>query len=121
MKKPKNVKLESGGGKTRIAETHDFVTDADDLLYYWIAINGPSAAMTPIPFPDSVVCSPRPEVLVGIRDHAEAKRVQRLLLTAPIDEARREVERLEHSRDVVFRRVDSPQGPGASTEWSVGG
>jgi hypothetical protein len=67
---------------------------AGSQWYYWITINGTSAAMSPISLPITVKCSPTPQVLIGFDDQGEAMTTRRILLTAPIPEARELLTRL---------------------------
>jgi hypothetical protein len=96
-------------------------TEQDSKMYYWIAVNGASAAMSPVPLPKSVKCSPTPQVLIGIEDQAEARKVQKTLLTAPIPEVREQIETLRTRKDVVYRKMDFPQMPSEATSWDVRG
>ncbi len=78
-----------------------FVKDvAANQAYYWIAINGPSAALSPIPAPLArLSVSPVPEQLIGLPTLEEASEVQQACLNAPIEE----VDKLMRER---FQRAD---------------
>jgi hypothetical protein len=89
--------------------------------YYWIAINGASAALSPYPLPTKVKCTPTPQVLIGIEDGAEARKIQRILLTAPLPTVRQQIETLRKRTDVVYRKMDFPQRPSEVTSWCIRG
>jgi hypothetical protein len=89
--------------------------------YHWIAVNGASAALSPFPLPTKVKCTPTPQVLIGIEDGAEARKIQRVLLTAPLPTVRQQIETLRKRTDVVYRRMDFPQRPSEFMSWSVQG
>lgn len=55
--------------------------------HWWLAINGPSVAASPIPMEsDSFCVKPTPEYLIGYSTRSEQLATQRFLLTAPINE-----------------------------------
>jgi hypothetical protein len=61
-------------------------TEAQTELYYWIAINGASAAMSPMAMPKTVKVIPTPQHLIGFSDYEMAKAAQHILLTAPVSQ-----------------------------------
>ena len=60
----------------------------DDKDRYWIALNGPSCAMSSIPMCNPLL-TPTPEQMLGFPTHEEAKRAQRICLEAPMKEVRK--------------------------------
>lgn len=88
-------------------------------LYYWLAANGASCAMSSQPLPLTVKVQPRPEALIGIEDEKEAREAQTVLLTAPLPEVRSTIEKLKRNPSVIFRKVDFPQRPSSTTLWMI--
>jgi hypothetical protein len=94
---------------------------ANETNYFWIAVNGASAALSPYPLPTKVKCTPRPQVLIGIEDGAEARAIQRVLLTAPLPQVKEQIETLRKRKDIIYRQMDFPQRPSEFMAWSVQG
>lgn len=85
--------------------------ESQQQLYYWIAINGPSCAASPIPFPGSIRVSPRPHILIGFKTRQDAASAQRLVLTSRIGRIRKFLAKCRVRNDVVYRKLDSPEKP----------
>jgi len=94
--------------------------DTSERLLYWVAINGASAGMTPIPLPVTVMCTPTPELLIGLPTFERAERLQSLLLNAPLKIVRKEIEAQRNSKDAVIISPahPQPQTRGATT-WTA--
>jgi hypothetical protein len=89
-------------------------------MLYWIAVNGASAAMASYPLPMTVKCIPVPELLIGFGNQKQARAFQNILLTAPLQIARKELNSLRRHRDAVFIQPDNPEPPTkAVTVWLV--
>lgn len=55
--------------------------------FWWVAINGPSAALCGFPArPSEILCSPRPGQLIGFPTMREAREAQKFMLEAPVAE-----------------------------------
>jgi hypothetical protein len=59
----------------------------DDGSRYWIAINGASCAIAPMPMRNPIV-TPRPQQLLGFASLEEAEHAQKVCLTYPMDKVR---------------------------------
>jgi hypothetical protein len=55
-------------------------------MYYWIAINGASDIMSPVPMPATLAVKPVPQRLLGFDSAEEAAEIQQFLLAASIPE-----------------------------------
>jgi hypothetical protein len=60
-----------------------------EKTYWWLAINGSSCAVSPMPLPDTVVVRPQPHTLLGYQTQAEQLKDQQFFLTASIEEIAR--------------------------------
>jgi hypothetical protein len=90
----------------------------EQQLYWWIAINGASAAMSPMPMPQTLRVVPTPQQLIGFENYKAAKVFQTTLLTAPIPEVKRELMALRVTGDAVFINPDNPAPPTkGATMW----
>lgn len=95
-------------------------------LYYWVAANGASAAMSSIPLPVTLEVSPVPEQLFGFRDFVEARQFQQFLLTAPMPRIkwmlRVEMPMAISSGHIKYIRPPNPERPSrAGTMWACSG
>ncbi len=83
-------------------------------MYYWIAINGGSCAMSPTVLPPTLKVIPTPEQLIGFPTREEAEAAQTQCLNAPINEVRKFLEGLAGrvGRDIA---VIQPTNPGPPT------
>ena len=79
--------------------------------YYWIAVNGASAAMTPYPLPRTVRCIPTPQLLIGFKRLNHAKTFQSIALNAPLPIVRKELKLLKKHRDAVLIEPNNPEPP----------
>jgi hypothetical protein len=77
---------------------------------YWIAINGTSCAMSPLPMRNPLL-TPTPEQMLGFPTHEEAARAQRICLQAPMDEVQRFLESLRPDVESGRIRVIQPEHP----------
>ena len=88
---------------------------------YWIAINGPTCAISALPLCQPLV-TPTPQQLLGFPTYEEAYEAQQVCLTAPMDKVRQFLAGL--SPDVRKGRVrviqpSHPQSPtGDVTMWT---
>jgi hypothetical protein len=88
--------------------------------WYWVAINGDSAAMAPYPLPITVNCTPTPQLLIGLKTFIEAKTLQSLLLPAPMKVARKELGAIRRNPEAVCIVPENPEPPTrGATFWSV--
>ncbi len=90
--------------------------------FWWLAINGASCAACFIDVEiDRVEVSPMPEQLVGFRNQEEQLRIQRFMLSAPIEEVGRYVKSLPSRIDageVGYLRPTHPEPPtSGETAW----
>lgn len=82
--------------------------------YYWIAINGPSVAMSSLPLPTTVEVRPVPQVLLGFDSAEEASEALHFFLTASIPECKkrlRELARRAKRGEIVNIEPDNPEPP----------
>ncbi len=97
---------------------------SDDDVFFWLAINQSSAAACPMAMPLNIQVSPTPETLLGFRTRKEQMDVQKLLLTAPIEQVRRFMQdslpKMVQSGEVVCIKPEKPQKPSDQTIWSLG-
>jgi hypothetical protein len=94
-------------------------------LYYWVAINGASAAVSSLPMPITVEVSPRPEGLIGYRTKEEQLERQKFFLTAPIKEVndymKFELGKEVARNEVVVIQPEKPERPTkGATFWFSG-
>lgn len=80
---------------------------------YWIAINGPSAAITAVPCPLShLTVSPTPETLLGYTTFGEQHHRQTFFLTAPMEHVEAYMEQLgKTTQPIKARTFTRPNGP----------
>lgn len=100
----------------------------DDLpsLMWWVAINGPSAAVSPMPLPRPPLLqvTPRPEQLIGYPTQERQLEAQDLLLNASMEEVesymREMVPKLIREGEIRYYRIETsdPHTPGI-TAWRV--
>jgi hypothetical protein len=88
---------------------------------YWIAINGPSCAISVIPLRKPKV-TPTPEQLFGFPNFEDAEKAQRIFLTDPVKTIHRFLRKLgadiEAGR-VLYIRPEHPQPPTkGATAWT---
>jgi len=90
---------------------------------YWIAVNGASVAASSIPLPGTVTVCPTPELLVGFNSRDEQLRIQRFLLSAPIEDANECVTNLlgrAKAGEVVVITPPNPEPPTRDqTVWTA--
>ncbi|MET4034931.1 MULTISPECIES: hypothetical protein [unclassified Bradyrhizobium] len=87
---------------------------------YWIAINGPSCALSPLPLRNPLL-TPTPEQMLGFPTSEEAERAQRICLESPMDEVVRFLETLRPDVDSGRIRViqpEHPQPPASQSIWT---
>jgi hypothetical protein len=77
---------------------------------YWIALNGPSCAMSSIPMRNPLL-TPTPQQMFGFPTHEEAKQAQHICLEAPIKEVRRFLADLAPDVKTGRIRVIHPKHP----------
>jgi hypothetical protein len=90
--------------------------------FWWIAINGPTCAMSfmPLRYPTVV---PTPEQMLGFPTREEAQHAQHVCLTAPMDEVKRFLTSLAPDVKVGRIKVIQPEHPqlpvgrGEQTVW----
>lgn len=97
---------------------------SEKKLYYWIAINGASCALssTPMPPPPKLQVIPKPEVLIGFPTLDEAVKVQGICLGDSIPNVERCLKELNKREDVcrvAYNDADAPTR--GQTLWSVAG
>ena len=99
-------------------------TKTKSEYYYWIAVNGPSVAISSLPLPTTVCVSPTPELLIGFTDYDEAAKIQQFLLTAKIENVQKYMQTLPDKLKLnQIQHVIRPQKPepcSYSTVWSAG-
>lgn len=86
---------------------------------YWLAINGASAAVSPIPF-EKVAVRPKPQMLIGYVTRDEQLDAQRLLLNAPMDEVNAYMAKLKTLAEdgvVTVETFSKPKPPTSTTQW----
>lgn len=81
--------------------------------YWWIAINGASAAASSLPMTCNLTVSPVPSELWGFGSHEDARQIQKFVLTAPIPEVERYVrgERGDLPPPAVILFTANPEPP----------
>jgi len=98
------------------------MTKTKTARYYWLAINGPSVAISSIPLSTKVSVSPRPELLIGFNDFSEAKKIQHFLLTAKIRNVNKYIhtlpEKLESNEVQCVIHPEMPEPCSYTTNWS---
>jgi hypothetical protein len=77
---------------------------------YWIALNGPSCAMSSMPMRNPLL-TPTPEQMFGFPTHEEAKQAQRICLEAPVKEVRKFLAGLAPDVKIGRIRVIQPKHP----------
>lgn len=89
--------------------------------YYWIAVNGASAAASPLPLGDNPTVSPTPEQLIGFTTQQEQLAVQKKLLTAPIEEVTAYMTQTLRAKcakgEIRYIRPANPEPPTELTMW----
>lgn len=94
----------------------------NDKKWYWIAINGPSVALCPVPV-STILAHPTPQQLIGFASLEEAQQAQTFLLTAPINEVKAKMQEWAERinvKEMAYHRPASPQPPThGPTEWSM--
>jgi hypothetical protein len=94
------------------------MTKENGKQLYWIAVNGASAAMSPMPMRMNVKVTPTPQQLLGFDSYEAAKEFQSILLTAPIPTVKRELVALRRRNGAVFITPDNPEPPTrGATMW----
>lgn len=96
----------------------------DNEMFFWLAINGPTAAASSIPMPCTVRVSPVPEQMIGFRSREEQLAVQKFLLTAPMSEVenfmKEEMPRKLQSGEVIGIKMKNPEPyTTGQTHWAV--
>ena len=90
---------------------------------FWIAINGATAAMYPIPLREPVVI-PTPPLLIGFATERQAREAQRTCLESEIDEVQAYLGSLHPQITLGRIRIIQPDNPQPPTEgptlWSEG-
>lgn len=81
---------------------------------YWIAINGPSCALTQMPMSEPKV-TPTPQLLIGFPALQEAREAQRCCLHSPMGEVRRFLNSLRPGVKAGRIRVIRPPHPQPTT------
>lgn len=85
---------------------------------YYIAINGPSVAMSPLPFSSPPITVPLCECLIGFPTLKEAQAAHHLCLTAPIPEVARHTRRWASDPRIVYVVHENPDPPSRGpTAW----
>ena len=86
--------------------------------YWWIAVNGASAALSPMPLAEGdFTVMPRPAGLTRFAKRDEAVEAQTFLLTANASEVHARVERWKKEGRVTL--IPNPEPPGKETFWVV--
>lgn len=88
------------------------------MKLYWIAINGPSCALSPFPleFPKVI---PRPEILFGFHKQSEAKEAQAICLQGSIEQVRRAMLAWTYAKGVSWTKLTDPEPPtNGPTLWT---
>lgn len=62
------------------------MTETKKQEWWWVAVNGETAALSPIASETPPLIQPTPEQLLGYRTLDEAKAAQQFLLTAPVSD-----------------------------------
>src|SRR4051794_36258577 len=96
-----------------------------DRKYYWVAVNGASAALCGVPARrHEIGCRPRPSQLIGFGSFEEAHRGQQGMLQRPPEEAPRTMREdgapKVWSGDMALIDCPSPEPPAAFTAWAFG-
>jgi hypothetical protein len=91
-------------------------------MWYWLAINQASVALSVMPLSKRVNVIPTPEQLIGFPTWEEAKAVQDFLLNASIEDVAefmtREMPNKIEKREAVYIRPEHPQPPThGKTAW----
>ena len=98
------------------------MTNTKKECYYWLAVNGPSVAISTLPFSKEVSVSPRPELLIGFTDLSEAKKIQQFFLTAKIEYVNKYIhtlpEKLESNEVQCVIHPEMPEPCSYTTNWS---
>jgi hypothetical protein len=88
--------------------------------FYSVAINGDSAALSPIPLPLTVRCSPTPQLLIGLKTLVEAMTLRSCLVKAPMNVARKEIKAMRRSPEAICIEPAKPEPPPrGGTSWSA--
>ena len=106
MKKPKRRRKRTSS----LAENQD---------RFWLAINGASAAVMPVPC-SKVVVRPTPQMLIGYSTRDEQLKAQDLLLNAPIEEVETymgSLQKLAKDGTVKIQTFKNPEPPVSATRW----
>jgi hypothetical protein len=94
-----------------------------DKEYWWLAVNGPSVAASPLNMTKPRV-SPTPEQLIGFPTQAEQSTVQTYFLSAPIEYVNGyvagELGRAVKAGRVAYYRPSNPEPPSHKTYWLSG-
>jgi len=86
--------------------------------YWFLALNGPSCAMSAFPLRKPFDVFPRPEFLIGFEDEEEARRYQQLFLTCPPEDLPKHGAMLRARPDVIILSVeDSEPRTTGQTVW----
>jgi hypothetical protein len=91
--------------------------------YWWVAATQDSAAMSPWPMSVRVCCIPTPEQLFGFESFEEARKVQHMMMTAPLETLTEFVNKCgkqlqEGTATFRYLRPANPEQPLAYTAWS---
>lgn len=103
-------------------EREKTMTKTKTARYFWLAINGPSVAISSIPLSTKVSVSPTPELLIGFEDFSEAKKIQHFLLTAKIRNVNKYIQTIPQKlKSNEVQHVIQPKKPepcSHTTLWS---
>jgi len=98
-------------------------TKTKSEFYYWLAVNGPSVSISPIPLPETVNVSPTPELLIGFSEYDEATQIHQFLLNTKIENVNKYMQTLpEKLKSNEIQQVIRPKNPepcSYSTVWSA--
>jgi hypothetical protein len=88
--------------------------------HYFIAINGPSCAITAVPFSKPPKTSPRCECLIGFPSLEEARQAHQVCLTAPMEEVMRRMRLWHADPRIIYLVQPNPEPPSREPTFWLG-
>ena len=90
--------------------------------YYWIAVNRHSAALSPLPLSVKLNVIPTPQQLFGYESYEVARKVQEMLLCAPMEYVTEFMNNCgkqlqDGTAQFVYIRPPKADPPGPVTSW----